>query len=150
MKLQYANKNKTELNDLKAIQAILKPHNIMLPSDYLLIMEQAEEGDYGSIIDMATLFWKGSDTVNANYELCKRYAYKSLDFIKENTANPVALLEVYTNLIYIEAEFGQYEQSKTLLKEATELVVQSFDYPNVFAYINEAFRDIVNNSEFEE
>ena len=150
MKLEYATKNKNQVNDLPKLQALLAPHSIILDAEYLTIMEQAEEGDLPSVLEMAELFLQGTNAFEPNYELLTRYAYKALEITKSELNDIIAVLETYNDLIMIEAGFGHYDKSKALLKEAINVAVEDFHYEDVVGFLHTALVNIVDNSTYEE
>lgn len=148
--LKYAKIYKTQINDLAKLQAILAPHQILLDTNYLLLMEQAEEGDTNSLAELMEFFLEGTSTFKPNYELTARYAYKIFDLTTEMEDNTIMLLEAYNNLIMVEAAFGHFEKSKELMKEAFTVAIEDFNYDEVYGYIHQGFTNIVDNASFEE
>lgn len=144
--LKYATIYKTEVNDLEKLQAILAPHQILLDSNYLLLMEQAEEGDTTSLAELMEFFLYGTSAFQPNYQLTARYAYKIFDKTNEMDDNTIMLLEAYNNLIMVEAEFGNYEKSKELMKEAFIVAIEDFNYEEVYGYIHQGFANIIDNA----
>ncbi|MEL6718034.1 MAG: hypothetical protein AAFO82_21990 [Bacteroidota bacterium] len=148
--LKHAKIYKTELSNLEELQAILTPHKILLDTKYLLLMEQVEEGDIASALELMEYFFYGTNAIQPNYELTTRFAYKALEITEKQENNTIALLEAYCNLIKVEGKFGKYEKSKQLMKDALELTVEYFNYDEVYGYIHQAFCTIVDNASYED
>ena len=115
MDFKYVQNNNSEIANLAMLQEILSNEKILLDSKYLPVMEQAENGDFNSIAEMATIFAEGVEGLIPNYNLAKRYTDMGLEIVKES-GDPVSILEVLTNSAIIEAKFENHENSKTKLK----------------------------------
>lgn len=148
MTFEYFEKNDSELSDITKVQAILKSENIFLDSKYLLVIEQAENGNFTAIAELVTLFTEGIRGVQSNYNLAKRYTLKALEIVK-TSAEKSSILEVLTNTAVLETNFGHIDLAKEYLKEAFEITLNNYPIDSVIGNISSLFHFIVENEELE-
>ena len=146
MNFIYVENGNTKVENIAKLQAILSNENVILDTKYLPIMEQAEQCDFNSIAEMATIFTDGVEGTKPNYNLAKRYTIKGLEIVKES-GDAASILEIMTNLALVEARFDNIDKSKEILKEGFDLVISEFPLEETLGNISNLFHFFVNELE---
>lgn len=149
MNFKYFENRDAKLSDLAKVQAIIKAENIILDSKYLPVIEQAENGNFTAMAELATMFSEGTENVKPNYNLAKRYIDKALEIVRTSNVKS-SVLEVLTNSAVLESNFGNVESAKEHLKEAFNIVLDNYTLHSTIGNISSFFHFIVENEEVEE
>jgi len=102
---------------MESIQQLLSEHNLVLNSELLPIIDQAEQGDFTAMCEACSMFADGLNNVKPNYEMAIRYAKKIMEANYEN-GDPIIIVEGLSNLAMIEAKFGHEDEAKENFKKA--------------------------------
>ena len=141
MTFKYLNHSRSDISDMTTIKEILKKHSLIIDQHYLPIIEQAEDGDFESICELAETFANGSNGLKPNYELARRYG----DIIMtkmESTDEPIPILEAYVNRAVLEMSFGKEAEAKVYYKKALKFMMEEYDSVHWDGELHEFFFQI--------
>ena len=143
MSFIYSQEYNQTISNLPKLQELMVNQGIMLDAKYLPILEMAEEGDFGALCEMCTLFSDGIDSIKPNYEMAKRYAQK-IHEVNLSTHEPVVILESLANLAMIEDKFGHKERAISIFKETFDHMMSNFYMKEVTEETHGFFLHIVS------
>lgn len=124
-KFQYSQSYNDTVNNLSKLQEILSMEDVVMDAAFLPVLDQAEDGDFAAMCEMATIFSDGAKGVKPNYGMAKRYTNKIIKIVKES-GDRVSILESYGNLAMIEHKFGYTGEAKKAFKEGFNFMIDNF------------------------
>ena len=117
MKFKYFKKTNDEVQNIDLIQEILTigGKSVVLDSEYLPLIEMAENRDITAAAELAEAFWYGKKGLSQNYSLAEYYCKIMLC---DSRDDPKIELEALTAIGSMEYDFGNYEKAVEYLRQA--------------------------------